>query len=205
MEEGELRAIIEGVLFMSEEPLSVERLSDVLEGADKERILVALTDLEVAFRQAERGLQIVQVAGGYQIVTRPEIAPWIKRLEKIKSANRLSKPSLEALAIVAYRQPATRAEIEEIRGVDSAGVLKTLVDRRLVKIVGRKEIVGRPMMYGTTRDFLGYFGLPDLSALPILKEASEAAGPPEEIPAAVNEPALEDQAVSADPADASTH
>lgn len=173
MEEIELRAAIEGLLFVSGEPISVERLSEVMEGVGRDRVLAALADLEVGYRQADRGLQIVQVSGGYQMVTRPEIAPWIKRLERIRVATRLSKPGLEALAIVAYRQPVTRPEIEEIRGVDCAGVLRTLLDRRLVKIVGRKEIAGRPMMYGTTRDFLQYFGLPDLSALPTLKELSE--------------------------------
>jgi segregation and condensation protein B len=180
MEEIELRAALEGLLFVAGEPMTVDRLSEVLEGVDKERVTAALTDLEVAYRQADRGLQIVQVAGGYQMVTRPEVSPWIKRLERIKSATRLSKPSLETLAIVAYRQPVTRPEIEEIRGVDSSGVLKTLMDRRLVKIVGRKEIAGRPMMYGTTREFLHYFGLPNLSALPTLKEFSEMTPEPAE-------------------------
>ncbi|HET6370301.1 MAG TPA: SMC-Scp complex subunit ScpB [Nitrospiria bacterium] len=173
MEEIELRAALEGLLFVSGEPMSIDKLSEVLEGVDKERVTAVLADLEVAYRQADRGLQIVQVAGGYQMVTRPEISPWIKRLERIKNATRLSKPSLETLAIVAYRQPVTRPEIEEIRGVDSSGVLKTLMDRRLVKIVGRKEIAGRPMIYGTTREFLQYFGLSHLSALPTLKEFSE--------------------------------
>lgn len=104
------------------------------------------------------------------------MAPWIKEMEKIKSAARLSKPGLETLAIIAYKQPATRAEIEQIRGVDAAGVLKTLMERKLVKIVGRKEVAGRPMMYGTTREFLQYFGLSDLTALPTLKEFSEVTG-----------------------------
>jgi segregation and condensation protein B len=173
MEEIELRAALEGLLFVAGEPMSVDKLSEVLEGVEKERVTAVLADLEVAYRRADRGLQIVQVAGGYQMVTRPEVSPWIRRMERMKSATRLSKPSLETLAIVAYRQPVTRPEIEEIRGVDSAGVLKTLMDRRLVKIVGRKEIAGRPMMYGTTREFLQYFGLSHLSALPTLKEFSE--------------------------------
>lgn len=174
MEEIEMRMAIEGLLFVSGEPMSVDRLTQVLEGADKERVLTALTDLEVAYRQSDRGLQIVQMAGGYQMVTRPEIAPWLRRLEWMKSATRLSKPSLETLAIVAYRQPVTRPEIEQIRGVDCAGVIKTLMERRLVRIMGRKEVAGRPMMYGTTREFLNYFGLSDLSALPTLKEFPSA-------------------------------
>jgi segregation and condensation protein B len=118
---------------------------------------------------------LVEVAGGYQLTTKQECAPWIRRLEEIRTASRLSKPALETIAIIAYKQPITRPEIEEIRGVDTAGVIKTLLERRLIKIAGRREAVGRPLLYGTTKEFLEYFGLRDLSGLPSLKEFKEVA------------------------------
>ena len=111
------------------------------------------------------------------MVTRTEVSPWVKALERVKITTRLTRPGLETLAVIAYRQPATRAEIESIRGVDVAGVLRTLMERKLVKIVGRKEVPGRPMMYGTTRQFLEYFGLSDLTALPTLEEMADLAPP----------------------------
>lgn len=175
MEEHELTAVVEAVLFVSGEPMSVEELSEVLEGTEPDRIRQALEHLRHNYDSAGRGLQIVEVAGGYQIATRSECAPWIRSLEKIKTATRLSRSGLETLAIVAYKQPVTRGEIEAIRGVDSAYVLKTLLERRIVKIAGRREGLGRPILYGTTREFLQYFGLKDLSELPALKEFKEVA------------------------------
>ena len=160
-------------MFVSGDPISIDRLHDVLTEVEKPRLKVLLEELKSEYAQSNRGLQVVEVAGGYQITTRIEMAPWIKEMEKVKAAARLSKPGLETLAIIAYKQPVTRAEIEQIRGVDAAGVLKTLMERKLIKIVGRKEVAGRPMMYGTTREFLQYFGLPDLTGLPTLKEFSE--------------------------------
>jgi len=175
MEEHELTAVLEAILFVSGEPMSLEDLSEVLEGTDSERIRQALDHLRQTYESAGRGLRIVEVAGGYQIATRSECAPWIRSLEKIKTATRLSRSGLETLAIVAYKQPVTRGEIEAIRGVDSAYVLKTLLERRIVKIAGRREGLGRPILYGTTREFLQYFGLKDLSELPALKEFKEVA------------------------------
>jgi segregation and condensation protein B len=175
MEEHELTAVLEAILFVSGEPMSLEDLSEVLEGTEPERIRQALDHLRQNYDSAGRGLQIVEVAGGYQIATRSECAPWIRSLEKIKTATRLSRSGLETLAIVAYKQPVTRGEIEAIRGVDSAYVLKTLLERRIVKIAGRREGLGRPILYGTTREFLQYFGLKDLSELPALKEFKEVA------------------------------
>lgn len=174
MEEHELKPIIEALLFVSGDPISIDRLRDVI-GVGKQELETALEQLQKDYADSNRGLQVIQIAGGYQISTRIEMAPWIKEMEKIKAASRLSKPGLETLAIIAYKQPATRGEIEQIRGVDAAGVLKTLMERKLVKIVGRKEVAGRPMMYGTTREFLQYFGLADLTGLPTLKEFSEVA------------------------------
>lgn len=190
MEEHELSAVIEALLFVSGEPIALDKLAQVLEGTDTDRIREALDRLRQNYDAAGRGLQIVEVAGGYQIATRSECSPWIKALEKIKSATRLSRSGLETLAIVAYKQPVTRGEVEAIRGVDSAGVLKTLLERRILKIVGRREGLGRPMLYGTTREFLHYFGLKDLSELPALKEFKEVA---ETLPEheAIHEPASE--------------
>ena len=180
MEDHEIKPIIEALLFVSGDPITLDRLSAVLTGVDKRKLTALLRELKEEYERSNRGLQIVDVAGGSQIATRPEMAPWIKEMEKVKAASRLSKPGLETLAIIAYKQPVTRGEIEQIRGVDAAGVLKTLMERKLVKIVGRKEIAGRPMMYGTTREFLNYFGLPDLTALPTLKDFSDVAEAPRE-------------------------
>lgn len=188
MEEHELAAVLEAVLFVSGEPMTLEDLSEVLEGIEPDRIRMGLARLRENYESPGRGLQIVEVAGGYQIATRSECAPWIRSLEKIKTATRLSRSGLETLAIVAYKQPVTRGEIEAIRGVDSAYVLKTLLERRIVKIAGRREGLGRPILYGTTREFLHYFGLKDLSELPALKEFKEVAEtPPEHEP--IPEPA----------------
>jgi segregation and condensation protein B len=190
MEEHELTAVIEALLFVSGEPMSSEKLGEVLEEVDPDRVREALEQLQRSYDVPGRGLQIVEVAGGYEIATRSDCAPWIKALEKIKTATRLSRSGLESLAIIAYKQPVTRGEIEAIRGVDSAGVLKTLMERRIVKIVGRREGLGRPMLYATTREFLQYFGLKDLSELPALKEFREVAESlPESDP--IHEPAAD--------------
>ncbi len=175
MEDHEIKPILEALLFVSSDPLTLDRMHGVFDGIDKSRIKALLLQLEQEFMLSNRGFHLVEVAGGYQFVTRSDLAPWIKEMELARAASRLSKPGLETLAIVAYKQPVTRGEIEMIRGVDAAGVLKTLLDRKLIKIVGRKEVAGRPMLYGTTRTFLTYLGLPDLSSLPTLKEFSEIA------------------------------
>lgn len=194
MENHELTAVLEAILFVSGEPVPLKRLTDVLEGIEPDRIQRALCRLQEMHDSVGRGLQIVEIAGGYQIATRPECAPWIRALEKIKSATRLSRSALDTLAIVAYKQPATRGEIESIRGVDSAGVLKTMLERRIIKMVGRREGLGRPILYGTTQEFLKYFGLRDLSELPALKELKEIAQAPAEY-----EPAAEPATVNGDP------
>jgi len=168
-----LKGILEAILFVSGEPLSVDRMLGVVDGVAREELMSALRALQDDYAAEGRGLQLVEVAGGFQIATRPDCAPWIKRLERAKEGARLSRSAMETLAIVAYKQPAVRAEIEQIRGVDSAGVLKTLLERRLVRIVGRKDAPGRPIMYGTTRQFLQAFGLKDLSNLPALRDIKE--------------------------------
>jgi len=172
-ETRELRGILEALLFMSAEPLPMNRLISLLGAVSQQEVGHALLSLKHEYEQEGRGLHLAEIAGGYRILTKPDYAPWIKRLEKVKAPPRLSRSALESLAIVAYKQPIVRAEIEQIRGVETSGVLRTLLDRKLVRIVGRKEEPGRPIMYGTTRFFLEHFGLRDLSQLPPLREVKE--------------------------------
>ena len=173
MENSELKGVIEALLFVAGEPLSIDRIKTILEDADKRAIQAMLWELQHEYDMRLSGLRILEVAGGFQIASRPELAQWIKRLRKVKQSSRLSKPSLETLAIIAYKQPLVKAEIEEIRGVDSSGVIKGLLDKHMIKIVGRKDVAGRPILYATTREFLQYFGLRDISDLPTLKEFTE--------------------------------
>lgn len=175
IEERELQAILDAVLFVSHNPVTVERLTDILNVVTKVEVRQALRRLQEDYEKEGRGLQVVEVAGGFQIVTRPEYAPWIKRLEKTKAAPKLSRSALESLAIIAYKQPIVRSEIEQIRGVETSGVLRTLLERKLVRLVGRKDVPGRPILYGTTKYFLQHFGLRDLSELPPLREFKELA------------------------------
>jgi segregation and condensation protein B len=170
---GELRAILEALLFVSSEPLSLSRLVAVLGNVPKAEVEEALRNIGQAFDLEGRGVRLAVVAGGYRFVTKQDYAPWVKRLDKAKTAAKLSRSALESLAIIAYKQPLVRSEIEEIRGVETSGVLRTLLERKLVRIVGRKEVPGRPIMYGTTKFFLEHFGLSDLSQLPPLREFKE--------------------------------
>jgi segregation and condensation protein B len=187
MEKSELEAVIEAVLFASGEPITMKRLQEVLEGVEKADLKKALDALMESYQSGHRGLQIIEIAHGYQIVTRHQFAPFLKRLETIKTSSKLSKPALEALAVIAYKQPVTRGEVEAIRGVDSSNVLRTLQDRKIAKVVGRGEGLGRPLLYGTTREFLQCFGLKNLSELPELKELNEISETPPEY-APVSEP-----------------
>ncbi|MDH4237007.1 MAG: SMC-Scp complex subunit ScpB [Nitrospira sp.] len=171
--ERELKAILESLLFVSPEPLSAVRLVAVLGDVTKAEVERTLKSLGKDLDQDGRGIRLVEVAGGYRLVTKQEYASWIKRLDKAKSAAKLSRSALESLAIIAYKQPLVRSEIEEIRGVETSGVVRTLLERKLVRIVGRKEVPGRPIMYGTTKFFLEHFGLNDLSQLPPLREFKE--------------------------------
>lgn len=180
MDTPELKPILESLIFSAEAPLRLDRISEVLE-VEKGRVQQALQALQAEYDSAERGLQLVEVAGGYQFRTRPQHAEWVRRLGRSRPF-RFSRAALESLAIIAYRQPITRAEVEYLRGVDSGGVLKTLLDKHLVRILGKRDIAGRPLIYGTTREFLELFGLRDLSGLPALKEFSEIVSelPPQE-------------------------
>ena len=169
----ELKAILEAVLFVSPEPVPVARLMSIVGTVSKAEVVQALGILTHDLDQDGRGIQLVQVAGGYRLVTKQEYGPWLKRMDKAKAAQKLSRSALESLAIIAYKQPLVRSEIEEIRGVETSGVLRTLCERKLVRIVGRKDVPGRPIMYGTTKFFLEHFGLQDLSQLPPLREFKE--------------------------------
>ena len=173
---GDLRAIIESLVFASPDPVTFKMLVKILDGEPEEHIEEALRGLCQLWKERAGGLQLVEVAGGYQIVTKPELHEWVRRLFHEHSKQRLSVQALETLAVVAYRQPVTGPEITEIRGVNTSGVLGTLVERRLIKVVGRKAVVGRPFLYATTREFLDRFGLKDLSDLPKVEDMAEALG-----------------------------
>lgn len=173
MDDKEIKAIIEALIFVSGEPITLNRIRDVIEGVDKKILERLASELKDEFNKEYRGLQLVEIANGYQLTTRFEYANWIKKLNKIKVSTKLSKPAMETLAIIAYKQPIIKPEVEKIRGVDSGGVIKTLLERKLIKIIGRMDIVGKPMMYGTTSEFLQYFGLKDLTDLPTLREFQE--------------------------------
>jgi segregation and condensation protein B len=171
-----LKPIIEALIFASPEPVTPKTLYKLLDGETKEDVDAALAAVRADY-EARGGLQMVEVAGGYQIVTRPELHEWVRKLFHDRTTQKLSVQSLETLAVIAYKQPVTAAEIAEIRGVSSSGgVLSTLIERRLIKAVGRKQVVGRPFMYSTTREFLERFGLSDLTDLPKVEELSDALG-----------------------------
>ena len=172
MEDREAKSIIEALLFISADPLTSDTLTKILE-LDKKEIERLMGELINEYQLKNAGIFIAEIAGGVQMVTNPVCAPWIKKLLAADISTRITQQSLETLAIISYKQPITKAEIEAIRGVNSDGVVKTLLERRLVKILGRKEAPGRPLMYGTTKEFLQQFGLRDLSELPTLKEFRE--------------------------------
>jgi segregation and condensation protein B len=179
MEREQLKPILESLLFASEGPVTLPRLDEVIEGAERNEIAAALHELQAEYDAAGRGFRIAEVAGGYQMQTARENADWVKKLYRDRPA-RMSRATLETLAIIAYKQPITRAEIEAIRGVDVDGVVATLLDRRLIRIVARKDVPGRPFLYGTTPEFLQLFNLKDLSHLPNLKEMEEMTLPEQE-------------------------
>ena len=158
--------MIEALLFASEGPLSAADLARVDASLDEERVERLIAELREEYEREERAFGIYEIAGGFQLLTRPEFAPLLERFDAVPIASRLSAPALETLAIVAYRQPVGRAEIEEIRGVGAGGVLRTLQERALIEVVGRGEGLGRPLLYGTTRVFLQHFGFRSLEDLP---------------------------------------
>lgn len=176
----DLTPIVEALIFASPDPLSRKALYQLLDSEPREDVDAALALLATDY-ESRRGLQLVEVAGGYQIVTRPELHEWVRRLFHDRKSQKLSVQALETLAVIAYRQPITAPEITEVRGVNTSGVLGTLLERKLIRIAGRKAVVGRPFMYSTTRDFLDKFGLRDLSDLPPVEDIADVLGfePPE--------------------------
>jgi len=171
-----LKALVEGIIYVAPEPVTIEAMLKVLEGEERERVKAKIDELAADYAQDHHGIQIRQVAHGYKFSTKAEHHEVLSRFVKsLKSPVRLSKPALETLAVIAYRQPVTLPEIEEIRGVDSGGVIHTLMEKKLVVTAGRKTVVGRPILYRTSRDFLVHFGLKDVSELPSLKEFEELA------------------------------
>jgi len=172
---AEVRATVEALIFASPEPITPRQLCRILAEEPKEDVLAAVEALRADYENRP-GLQLVEVAGGFQIVTRPELHDWVRRLFHERSTQKLTVAGLETLAVIAYRQPITALEIGEIRGVNTSGVLSTLLERHLIKIVGRKNVVGRPFMYSTTKEFLIRFGLKDLSDLPKIEDMAEALG-----------------------------
>jgi len=172
VEKEKLCSIIESVIFVSREPISLGQLCDLVPDASRAEVKAALEDLTKACEHPDRGVRLKEVAGGYQFQTVPDNSPWIGRLLNQRPV-RLSRPALETLSIIAYRQPITRPEIEEIRGVDSGGVVHTLLEHEFIKMEGRKDVPGRPIIYGTTKRFLEFFRLKGLTDLPTLKELEE--------------------------------
>jgi segregation and condensation protein B len=164
-----LTAIIESVVFAAESPLSLDRLCEMLPEYDQDAIRDALAELIVFHEGRGGGISLVEVAGGWQFRTRPAFQEYVVRQVKVR-ASRFSPSALETLAIIAYRQPMTRAEVEHLRGVDCGGVLRSLLEKKLVRILGKKDIPGRPLIYGTSKEFLEVFGLKDLKSLPTLRE-----------------------------------
>ena len=172
---AEVKSIVEALIFASPDPLTPKALLKLLDNEPKEDVLAALDELKQDYERPG-GLQLVEVAGGFQIVTRADLNEWVRRLFHERSTQKLSVQALESLAVIAYRQPITAIEITEIRGVNTSGVLNTLLERHLVKIVGRKQVVGRPFMYATTKEYLIRFGLKDLSDLPKVEDLAESLG-----------------------------
>lgn len=168
-----LKGVLESILFVSETPVSVDRFCTILDEFERDEIKSALSELINDYKEENsRGIEIIEIAGGYQLRSKTENADYIRRMKRTKPP-KFSPSSMETLAIIAYRQPVTRGEIEYLRGVDSGGILKNLLDKKLIRILGKKDIPGKPLIYGTTKEFMEVFSLKDLAALPTLKEIQE--------------------------------
>jgi segregation and condensation protein B len=194
MSEAEQRSIAEALILASPEPLPLVRLAKLIPNCTPSKAKTLVADLNADYVAQQRAFEICEVAGGYQLRTHPEFSSYLQVLQQTRPL-RLSNAALETLAIVAYRQPVTRAEVEHVRGVDAGPVMRTLLERKLVKITGHRDIPGRPMLYSTTKRFLEVFGLADLDALPTLRELEELTPAPA---AASEAPDVETAAVSDD-------
>lgn len=170
MEENNLKSAIEALIFASEKPITIEQIKKVLDNLDTLTINKIIDELKNDYEVANRGIRIVEVAGGFQMITSAAFAPFLKKLFKSRYADKLSKPALESLAIIAYKQPLTKSEIESLRNVNVDGVMKNLIDKNLIRVCGRKKVAGRPFVFGTTREFLEHFGLKSLADLPKIED-----------------------------------
>jgi segregation and condensation protein B len=183
-------AVIEALLFASETPLTAERMVEILSDTEKKEIVSLLEGLMREYEARRGGICLGEVAGGFQFRTRTDLAPWIRKLKAGRPAM-LSPAAMETLAVVAYRQPLVKSEIDRIRGVDASGALKGLLEKKIVRIVGRKDVPGKPIIYGTTRKFLEVFNLKDLSELPTLRELKDLPDDPD-LPRPQEQPELPD-------------
>lgn len=173
MQQSELKSVIEALIFVSDKPLGINQIKEVMEDMQEEQILQIIDELNQEYQATGRSFMLQETAGGFRMVTRPEFATWLKALYKSKMKERLTRPALETLAIIAYKQPVTKPEIEALRGVNVDGVITTLLERNLVRIAGRKDTPGRPLLYATTSEFLQHFGLASLSDIPKLPEVQQ--------------------------------
>jgi segregation and condensation protein B len=173
MSDNNIKSVIEALLFASEKPLTIEQVKNVLDNLEAQQIRQLIEELRAEYEQSNRGIRITEIAGGFQMVTQPTLAVFLKKLFKGRHVERLSKPALETLAIIAYKQPVTKLEIESLRDVNVDGVVKNLLDKDLIRIAGRRKAPGRPFVFGTTRQFLEYFGLKSLEELPKIEEFSK--------------------------------
>jgi len=172
MDRTELKALVEALIFTSDTPLTADKIKQLIENVTKKEIVDIIAELQSDYGQQTHGLQLTEVANGYQFRTKPDFSYWLKKFKKTKPF-RLTQPTLETLAIIAYKQPITRLEIEKIRGVDTGGVIKTLLEKKLICIAGRKNVPGKPFLLGTTKTFLEIFSLENLSSLPSIKEIED--------------------------------
>jgi segregation and condensation protein B len=167
----DIKSIMEALILASENPISVDKIADVTGSTDKKELAGRLQEMVHFYRERRGGICLQEVAGGFQFRTRSDLGPWIKKLKGLRSL--LTPTSLETLAIIAYRQPVVKSDIDKIRGVDAGGAIKKLLEKKLIRIMGRKDVPGKPMIYGTTKKFLEVYNLQDLSDLPTLQELKE--------------------------------
>lgn len=175
MDENNLKSAVEALIFASEKPITLDQIKKVLEIPDNPTINKIIQELTAEYAGQNRGIRVVEVAGGFQMITANTFAPFLKKLFKSRNSDRLSKQALETLAIIAYKQPLTKAEIESLRNVNIDGVMKSLLDKNLIRICGRKKVPGRPYVFGSTREFLEHFGLKSLQDLPKIEDFTALA------------------------------
>jgi len=175
MEENNLKSAVEALIFASDKPITLEQIKKVLGNLDSASINKIIEELKTDYQAQNRGMRIIEIAGGFAMITSTNFTPFLKKLFKSRYSEKLSKPALESLAIIAYKQPLTKSEIESLRNVNVDGVMKSLVDKNLIRICGRKKVPGRPFVFGTTREFLEHFGLKSLADLPKIEDFTEMA------------------------------